>query len=74
MYAGRAVEEGPLATVFAARIYTRGLLASLPSTAADPTPIGGYHPRPHAAERLPVPPRCPLAEAICEVTSPTSNR
>jgi oligopeptide/dipeptide ABC transporter ATP-binding protein len=75
MYAGRVVEEGPLASVFAEprHPYTRGLLASLPrlDRRADPTPIGGVPPSPLTLPGgCPFHPRCPLAEAICEVVEP----
>jgi oligopeptide/dipeptide ABC transporter ATP-binding protein len=75
MYAGRVVEEGALATVFGAprHPYTRGLLASLPrlDRRADPTPIGGIPPSPLTLPSgCPFHPRCPLAEAVCEVIEP----
>jgi oligopeptide/dipeptide ABC transporter ATP-binding protein len=75
MYAGRVVEQGPLASVFTAprHPYTRGLLASLPrlDRRADPTPIGGIPPSPLALPSgCPFHPRCPLAEAMCEVIEP----
>jgi oligopeptide/dipeptide ABC transporter ATP-binding protein len=75
MYAGRVVEEGSLATVFAAprHPYTRGLLASLPrlDRRADPAPIGGVPPSPLTLPSgCPFHPRCPLAEATCEVIEP----
>jgi oligopeptide/dipeptide ABC transporter ATP-binding protein len=75
MYAGRVVEEGALATVFGAprHPYTRGLLASLPrlDRRADPTPIGGIPPSPLTLPSgCPFHPRCPLAEAMCEVIEP----
>ncbi|MDG4864975.1 ABC transporter ATP-binding protein [Streptomyces sp. T-3] len=79
MYAGRHVESGPAARVFAQprAPYTAGLLASLPPT--EPVPgrgrrlpaIGGMPPAPTA---LPTgcafAPRCPAAEVRCHHEQP----
>jgi peptide/nickel transport system ATP-binding protein len=80
MYAGRAVESGPVGQVFAALAhpYTRGLFAALPRLQPD---------RPHPRPPLPVipggvpdltdlgagcafAPRCALADARCRAAAP----
>jgi oligopeptide/dipeptide ABC transporter ATP-binding protein len=80
MYAGRIVEQGDVATVFASPLhpYTRALLRSIPRVEAvgrDPTrrllSIPGQVPSPVA---LPpgcsYAPRCPLADEVCRGTMP----
>jgi peptide/nickel transport system ATP-binding protein len=78
LYAGRLVEQGPVAEVFAtpSHPYTRGLLSSLPQPDSQKgvqplQPIGG---QPHsAATRLPgctFAPRCALARAACTTSEP----
>ncbi|MFE2636359.1 ABC transporter ATP-binding protein [Streptomyces scopuliridis] len=76
MYAGRAVESGPVAEVFAAprAPYTAGLIASLPR----PRPPGGRLPSiggaPPSLSALPpgcaFAPRCPAAADVCGRTLP----
>jgi len=71
MYAGRIVESGPAAAVFAApqHPYTKRLLDSLPAIGgrrgvADPIP--GAPPDPHdAPEGCTFRPRCPYAADVC---------
>jgi oligopeptide/dipeptide ABC transporter ATP-binding protein len=71
MYAGRVVERGPAAAVFAdpRHPYTRALLAAAPRTDTGPrppAPLAGEPPNPAA-----LPPgcrfaaRCPAAQAVC---------
>ena len=80
MYAGRIVEQGDVATVFASPLhpYTRALLSSIPrmeSSGRDPArrllSIPGQVPSPAA---LPpgcsYAPRCPLADGTCRSTMP----
>ena len=80
MYAGRIVEQGDVATVFASPLhpYTRALLGSIPrveSGGRDPArrllSIPGQVPSPAA---LPpgcsYAPRCPLADDICRSAMP----
>ena len=76
MYAGRIVEEGPVARILdaPAHPYTRGLLDSIPRLGqeADRLPaIGGTVPDPLA---LPAgckfEPRCPIARADCRAAEP----
>ncbi len=74
MYAGRVVEEGTTAAVFArmAHPYTRALFAASPHAASgQPVPIPGRMPQPGA---LPpgcaFAPRCPRAQDDCRVAPP----
>jgi peptide/nickel transport system ATP-binding protein len=82
MYAGRVVEQGPVAGVFARQRhpYTRGLLSCIPDARRDRVPgqgrrllnaIPGSVPSPLA---LPpgctYAPRCPLAEERCTQAVP----
>jgi len=77
MYAGRIVETGPVATLFAAPLhpYTQGLLRSIPRIVRNPEPelpeIPGVVPAPGA---LPTgcafAPRCAFADDICRRVRP----
>jgi oligopeptide/dipeptide ABC transporter ATP-binding protein len=79
MYAGRVVEEGPAATIFAAprMPYTAGLLASVPRLVLDEremrlSAIPGEVPNPSDLPTgCPFHPRCPHAVAgLCDTTEP----
>lgn len=78
MYAGHAVERGPVRTVLddPCHPYTRGLLRSAPTLAssrANPLrPIPGQAPRPGSIGRgAPFRSRCPvLVEGVCEKAAP----
>ncbi|HWB87971.1 MAG TPA: ABC transporter ATP-binding protein [Acidimicrobiia bacterium] len=73
MYAGRIVEEGSSARVFAdpAHPYTRGLASAFPvigdmSSRMAPSGLGGDPPTPgDLPSGCPFHPRCPLATAAC---------
>ena len=72
MYAGRAVEEGPVDEVLAAprHPYTRALLQSIPRLDGDPTePLPAIGGAPPDLARLPAgcafAPRCPIAVERC---------
>jgi peptide/nickel transport system ATP-binding protein len=79
MYAGRLVEEGPVAEIFAAAShpYTRMLLAAVPRIDAsrELVAIPGRAPspgsRPHGC---PFAPRCPLREERCEAAMPEARK
>jgi peptide/nickel transport system ATP-binding protein len=77
MYAGRAVETGPVDEVYERprMPYTRGLLASLPRVDVDGgalTPIPGAPPSPDALPPgCPFSPRCAMAEARCAEAEPS---
>ena len=76
MYAGRLVEQGPVASVFArpAHPYARGLVAAVPRIAAIPDrlpAIPGQPPRPgEAGEGCAFAPRCGQAIAACTAAVP----
>jgi oligopeptide/dipeptide ABC transporter ATP-binding protein len=76
MYAGRVVEQGPVDDVFHApgHPYTRGLLASVPSTADGRgalTPIPGAPPNlARVPEGCPFHPRCAYAQPRCREAVP----
>ncbi len=79
MYAGRKVEEAPILELFdrPAHPYTRGLMASIPRSAAG-APASGAWPRfPASCRSLREPivgcafaPRCPYAAERCRVEAP----
>jgi oligopeptide/dipeptide ABC transporter ATP-binding protein len=76
MYAGRIVEEGPVAEVFARprHPYTQGLLRSVISldtttlVSLPGVPSDLAHPQPGC----PFAPRCPLAMATCHEVAPVA--
>ncbi|HET8957408.1 MAG TPA: ABC transporter ATP-binding protein [Microcella sp.] len=75
MYAGRLVEQGPLATLFdrPAHPYTKGLLGSIPSLdgRVPLTPIPGTLPRLGAVDgQCSFAPRCPRATERCTTALP----
>ncbi len=75
MYAGRVVEQGPTAEVFAhmAHPYTRALLAASPNEAGGlPAPISGQVPDPaHRPLGCAFAPRCARAERDCTRAPPS---
>ncbi len=75
MYAGRVVETGPAAALFADPVhpYTRGLIRAVPSPerAEVLTGIDGQQPRPgRRGTGCSFAPRCPYAVAACTTTPP----
>jgi oligopeptide/dipeptide ABC transporter ATP-binding protein len=76
MYAGRVVEDGPVDAVFArpAHPYTRGLLASVPTTRRANAPLAAIGGSPPAGRRPPdgcaFHPRCDLAQERCRAVVP----
>ncbi|MBV1694593.1 MAG: ABC transporter ATP-binding protein [Hyphomicrobiales bacterium] len=77
MYAGRIIEEGPAAAVLRTprHPYTKGLLGSLPGSAIPGTPLTQIPGSTPSLARLPpgcaFAPRCPRADAMCEVAPET---
>jgi peptide/nickel transport system ATP-binding protein len=79
MYAGRLVEEGPVAEIFAAAShpYTRMLLAAVPRIDAsrELVAIPGRAPSPGSRPPgCPFAPRCPLREERCEAAMPEPRK
>ena len=79
MYAGRLVEEGPVAEIFAAAShpYTRMLLAAVPRIDAsrELVAIPGRAPSPGSRPPgCPFAPRCPLREERCEAAMPEARK
>ncbi|MBN8939347.1 MAG: ABC transporter ATP-binding protein [Rhizobiales bacterium] len=80
MYAGRVVEEGPTQDVLArpCHPYTRGLLESLPSRNPRGRPLAQIPGMTPNLLRLPpgcpFAPRCPAAQADCQVAPPPETR
>jgi len=77
MYAGRIVEDLPVATLRAAAAhpYTRALIASVPDLEADPSaPLATIPGRPPDPSAVPpgcaFTPRCPLADERCATQRP----
>jgi oligopeptide/dipeptide ABC transporter ATP-binding protein len=76
MYAGRIVEVGPTAAVFASpqHPYTAALLRAVPSTSGERTALGQIPGSPPDPARLPpgcsFVPRCPQALPGCSLTDP----
>jgi oligopeptide/dipeptide ABC transporter ATP-binding protein len=75
MYAGRIVESGPAAEVFAAprHHYAAGLLAAAPDVdrpGTRPTGIAGTPPTGVALDRCAFAPRCPRADDLCACVLP----
>jgi oligopeptide/dipeptide ABC transporter ATP-binding protein len=76
MYAGKVVEEAPIATIFhaPAHPYTRGLMACLPQLEHVPARLGSIAGVMPGLRDLPsgcrFHPRCPVAEPRCAVEEP----
>ncbi len=76
MYAGRLIETGSVAGVFArpAHAYTRGLLGSVPRAGAERAPLLSIEGTPPALADIPpgcaFAPRCALAEPACHAARP----
>ena len=79
MYAGRAVESGPVSLLSAPRHpYVEGLLRALPRLSPDAAPLEGIPGQVPALGRRPAGcpfhPRCPLARPECSTTVPHPTR
>jgi peptide/nickel transport system ATP-binding protein/oligopeptide transport system ATP-binding protein len=76
MYAGRLVETGPVAAVFAAprHAYTLGLLGSVPRGGGERRPLRSVEGTPPPLDRVPqgcaFHPRCGFATARCRDERP----
>lgn len=76
MYAGRIVETGTVADVFAQPMhaYTRGLLGSVPRVGTERSPLMSIEGTPPSLSSIPqgcaFNPRCDFATEICRVTQP----
>nr|MDP2191797.1 ATP-binding cassette domain-containing protein [Rhodoferax sp.] len=77
IYQGRIVEQGSPLTLFraAAHPYTRALLDAVPRMTPNPTPGQRKRtlmvaPRQHPATACPYAPRCPQAQALCDLQRP----
>jgi peptide/nickel transport system ATP-binding protein len=76
MYAGRIVEQGPVAAVLASPLhpYTRGLIGSLLGGGAPGAPLAQIPGLPPSPMSLPpgcaFAPRCPRADAACAAAAP----
>ncbi len=76
MYAGRIVEEGTVATVFArpSHAYTRGLLGSVPRTGTERSMLLSIEGTPPGLAAIPTGcafnPRCDFATGICRERTP----
>ncbi|OYU37697.1 MAG: methionine ABC transporter ATP-binding protein [Pseudorhodobacter sp. PARRP1] len=79
MYAGRIVETGTVADVFAQPMhaYTRGLLGSVPRVGTERSPLMSIEGTPPSLSAIPqgcaFHPRCDFATEICRATQPDTK-